>query len=155
MSRAPNYVALALVLLAVPEIPWIFLSPATMKAESGYGDSFVSAVWVHNVIDVVGFLGAAALAAFRVRFWPVAAVLICGYVALIATPPFLRMGIRSGFIDNFESIWRHAVNVGLPDGFYTVWNLVVLPVVPASMIAAVPLVWWMSRSSGHEAESNP
>src|SRR5437773_7217328 len=99
MSRAPNYIALALVLLAVPEIPWIFLSPASIEAESGHGNSFASAIWVHNVIDVVGFLSAAALAAFRVRFWPIAAVLICGYVALIATPSFLRMGIRSGFID--------------------------------------------------------
>ncbi|SRR5712692_1310178 len=154
MSRVPNYVALALVLLAVPEVPWIFFSPATIAAQSGYGDSFGWAIWVHNAIDVAGFLSAAALATFRVRFWPVAAVVICGYVAFIATPPFLRMGLRGGFINNFEAIWRHAVNAGLPDGFYAVWNLVVLPIVPALLIATVPLLWWMSRSSRHEAESN-
>jgi len=154
MSRVPNCVALVLVLLAVPEIPWIFFSPATIAVQSGYDDSFASTIWVHNIIDVAGFLGAAALAVFRVRFWPVAALLICGYVAIIATPPFLRMGVRGGFIDNLEATWRHALNSGLTDGFYTVWNLVVLPVVPALMIAIIPVLWWMSRSSSHAAESN-
>jgi len=154
MSRAPTYLAIALIVLALPEIPWIFLSPGAIASGSGYSNEFAEAIWVHNIIDVVGFLGAGALVAFRVRLWPIAALLICSYVTLIATPPFVRLLIRNGALNMLESTWRHAVKSGLPDGFYALWNLFVLPIVPALLIPLVLIVWWQARVSHHAAESN-
>jgi hypothetical protein len=87
-----------LVLLAVPELPWIFLTPDKAVEQFGNPPELAEAIWIGNLIDVVGFLGAAVLAALRIRFWPAAAVAMCGYMAAIATPPFLHMGMSGGIM---------------------------------------------------------
>jgi hypothetical protein len=142
MSRLPQIVALLLLLLAAPSVPWLFAAPSGLS------------VWFLNLIDVIGLVAAAVLAMRRVRYWPLGVIAICGYLTYVATPPFVRMSVEGGFVNFMGIILRHAATTEFPRSFYTVWNLIVLPIVPPLFVLLGLWAWWATRKQRTNAESN-
>ena len=144
MARLPTIVTAVLAALAVPSVPWLFLAFPPV-AEGLTGVPYGWGVWLNHVVDVVGFGVAAFLVYNRARHWLLATLLICGYVVIVATPPFVRMSLDGGFFTLTGLIWNQAVSSGGSRGFYLIWNLIVLPILPALLIPLSAWSWWQTR----------
>ncbi|HZL95570.1 MAG TPA: hypothetical protein VFB99_18075 [Vicinamibacterales bacterium] len=144
MGRLRTVVAVVLGVLAIPSLPWLVLAFPPV-AEQLSGVPYGWGVWLDHVVTVAGFSIAACLAYAGARHWPIASILMCGYVALVATPPFIRMSLDGGFLTLTDLIWRQAVSSGGARGFYLVWNLIVLPILPALVLPVAAWTWWQTR----------
>jgi hypothetical protein len=144
MGRLRPFIAVGLGVLAIPSLPWLILAFPLVAGQLG-GVPYGWGVWLDHVVTVAGFSIAAYLAYTGARYWPVAAILMCGYVALVATPPFVRMSLDGGFVTLTGLIWKQAISSGGARGFYLVWNLIVLPILPALLLPLAAWSWWQTR----------
>ena len=135
-------VAFLMVIFALPSIPLLFeyFPLLTQNTESNLS-AWVLWVFVHAATSI-GFLVAAILAYKCHRRWPLAVIIICGYVAIIAVPPFIGMSLNTGLINHVEIVWSHAADKGGSDGFYSFWNLIVMPIAPTLVLPIAVYSWF-------------
>ena len=88
---------------------------------------------------------------FRVRCWFPSVLLMCAYVTYVATPAFVNLSARNNVFHYSWLVWHQASSAGLPDGFYLMWNLLVLPVLPPLLIPVAAWVWWTLRVGAKKA----
>jgi len=131
-------------ILALPSVPWVVLdAPPVAKAVTGDTSGWMT--WLSgHVITVVGFGTAAYISYSRDPRWPLAVLVICSYVAIIATPPMALMWVDDGFFALTGLIWKQSVAAGGTRAFYLIWNLIVLPIVPALLAPFAGWFWWKS-----------
>jgi len=144
MLRPTTIIAILFCLLAIPSVPLLVIAfPPFAHELSKEPNSWGS--WLVLVSNVIGFGAAAFLTYRRARYWLIVVILICGYVTLIATPPFIRLLIDNGFLRFTGLIWDMAIGFGGSRGFYLIWNMFVLPVLPALLIPVAVWGWWKTR----------
>jgi hypothetical protein len=142
-------VAVLLLALAVPSLPGLLMTFPPVSLELA-GRQYDWTLWIEHVVTVTGF-GIASYLAFRgARLWALSAILMCTYVAFVATPPFVRMSYDGGFFTLTEIVLKQAASSGGIRGFYLIWNLIVLPILPALLVPLTAWLWWQTR----EAQSN-
>ena len=152
MTRIRYFIAIVLIILALPDIPWIFTT-FPLATEGSSGIEFEWLDWMSHILVVGGFSISGYLTYINSRYWLLPTLLICGFVTFIATTPFIRMALDSGFFSLTRPIINQAINSGGTRGFYLIWNLIVLPVLPALLIPLSGLVW-LGTMENNNMESN-
>jgi hypothetical protein len=120
-------------LLSAPLILWVLPS----HLEPTEHTNFEWRAWLDNVFLVGGLAAAAVLTLFRGRYWFVAVLAIAAFVTEKATIFFAQnLLLVGGPLNYIRPIANRALAENYVEGFYLVWNLVVLPLVP---VIALPL----------------
>ena len=134
-------------------MPWVVFAFPPLSEELT-GVQYTWFIWINHIVAVCGFSAAAFLTYVHARYWLLTTLLICGYIALIATPPFIRMSIDAGFFSLTGLVLSQSISIGGTWGFYHIWNLIIIPILPALLIPLSVLAWWTTTRNPHEAKSN-